>query len=438
MLLKNKFLLNSLWLIIEKLYLLLGGLFVTALVARYLGPSNLGLISYGITLSILCTVVSQWGASYYVFNYASQKPIKAILLLLDNTVFRFTNYIICCFFISVFLFYTVDENEFWIILCVCLSNVFVAMDVYQYYFNGTLRSQYNATISMYVKTGSMLLRVLFVLSDLNVYFFIIPFLLEGLIIFTLKHYKSIRESKRLTAESICSQEENVKKYKFSKVLKVKYFPYVLTGLLIVVYSKSIDFSLKEISGFSALGTYSALLALSTAWTFIPLSIGTSLLTKVVSKKSDTALSFLYFCLITVSLPILIFINIFSYEIIYYTFGSEYVVESRYLFLFCCGTLVSTLGFLQNRYIAAMDGERYLLKKTIFVALFCIFVAPVMVLNFSILGAVISYFLVEFFSLTICNYFFRNKSVLNVHLNIFNFRLIKSEFISFNTNTASAK
>lgn len=63
-LVNNKYFKNSLWLIIDKLFLLLGGLIVTTMVARYLGPEQLGKLSYGITLSFLCAIISQWGASF--------------------------------------------------------------------------------------------------------------------------------------------------------------------------------------------------------------------------------------------------------------------------------------------------------------------------------------------------------------------------------------
>ncbi len=304
------------------------------------------------------------------------------------------------------------------------------MDIYQFYFNGSLNSKYNAKLSIYVKSISMLLRLFFVLLGANIYFFIIPFLLEGLILFYLKHKKVKKEKCKLLNYKILIEDNDLNEYKFNNYRKVKYFSYVITGVLIVVYSKCIDISLKYILGFSVLGEYSALLAISTAWTFIPLSIGTSLATKAINDDSGNGFSFVYFCLIIISIPILIFIYYFSFDIMNFVFGSEYLANSKYLFLFCCGTFFSTLGFLQNRYIAAKSGQKYLLKKTVFVSLFCVFIAPVLILNFKLLGAILAYVLVEIFSFTVCNYFFNKRIILEMHFNIFNFKIIKKEFFVF--------
>ncbi|HIF9327277.1 TPA: hypothetical protein ACX6RP_003749 [Photobacterium damselae] len=429
-LIKNKFLVNSFWLIIEKLYLLLGGLFVTALVARYLGPSDLGMISYGITLSVFCTVISQWGASYYIFNYATKSPVKAILLCLDSLLFRFFTYIICCFLVAILLYFSVSTSEFFVVFLVCISNVFIAMDIYQFYFNGSLYSKYNAIMSICVKSISMLLRLCLVFLSANIYFFIIPFLVEGFILFYIKHEKIKKEKYKLFNEAGGIENQISDRCKFNNYRKVKYLPYVITGILIVVYSKCIDISLKYILGFSTLGEYSALLAISTAWTFIPLSIGTSLATKAINDNTGNGFSFLYLCLIVISIPILVFIYYFSFDIVNFVFGSEYSTNSKYLFLFCCGAFFSTLGFLQNRYIAARSGQKYLLRKTIFVSLFCLLISPLLIFYFHLLGAIIAYVLVEIFSLTVCNYFFNNKLILKIHFNVFNFKVIKKEFFVF--------
>ncbi|MGF1756286.1 hypothetical protein L4C33_22210, partial [Vibrio makurazakiensis] len=91
---KNKLISNSLWLIVDKCFLLIGGLIVTAMVARYLGPEQLGKISFGVTLSVLCTIISQWGASYTIFNMSSKNEIKTLVTISATFLPRLLFYIL--------------------------------------------------------------------------------------------------------------------------------------------------------------------------------------------------------------------------------------------------------------------------------------------------------------------------------------------------------
>ena len=59
----NRFVGNTNWLIFQNIYSMMLSLVVGALSARYLGPSNYGLIGYGTSLVNLFTSISQLGNS---------------------------------------------------------------------------------------------------------------------------------------------------------------------------------------------------------------------------------------------------------------------------------------------------------------------------------------------------------------------------------------
>ena len=72
----NRFVGNTNWLIFQNIYSMMLSLVVGALSARYLGPSNYGLIGYGTSLVNLFTSISQLGLDSILMNEMVCHPEK--------------------------------------------------------------------------------------------------------------------------------------------------------------------------------------------------------------------------------------------------------------------------------------------------------------------------------------------------------------------------
>ena len=73
-LVKSKFVANTNWLLFKNIYSMLLSLVIGALSARYLGPSNYGLIGYGASLVSLFTSISQLGLHNVLLNELLRNP----------------------------------------------------------------------------------------------------------------------------------------------------------------------------------------------------------------------------------------------------------------------------------------------------------------------------------------------------------------------------
>lgn len=78
---KRKILTNVFWALLGKIVSMLGALFVGILVARYLGPSQYGLMNYVISYVTLFTVIAKFGMSYIEVRELSKYPEKREKLL---------------------------------------------------------------------------------------------------------------------------------------------------------------------------------------------------------------------------------------------------------------------------------------------------------------------------------------------------------------------
>ncbi|PMP07273.1 hypothetical protein BCS94_09920 [Vibrio breoganii] len=392
----NEYIRNSIWLIADKFLVLLGGLIATTLVAKFLGPKSFGVLSYGLTLSLFLTALSQWGASFLIFNAAARNVSEAENIILNTLRYRILVYITCTIILSTILFFRLEYDEAKFIAAICISNIFLGLDVYQYYFNGSLRSSLNTRITFVAKLASIIIKLSLIAFDSDLFLFFIPILIEGGIVFFLKH-NTFRKV-RLTFDG---------KSQFDLVKVIKEgAPYLVSSFLVLAYTKANDIVLRELTSFVEVGLFSAGLLLSNAWTFIPLSVGTSFLTKAIKSKDEKDFAFTYFISILVSTPVLIFIFIFPELILRFSFGEKYRDLVELLPLLSIGSLLGVLVFLNNRHISNYkNGGSYLIKKTCATALFSVFTSIILVHIYGIKGAVYSWVIVQLFAISLANIFY---------------------------------
>ena len=402
--------------LIDKSFVLVGSFVVTIMVARYLGPSNLGLISYGIAIGTISLSIAQWGANYTIYDTAA-KNIRRSLFFIVNTekqrigIFFFL-YII--FIFGIILFEHYSAKDFSIVALVVLSQIFLSLDIAQYHFNATLNSRINAKSSMAAKLIAMSLRVGFVFFGLDVIWFVIPFFIEGGIIYFYR-----RNS--LSSSISCRQKNS------SHFYKKKYFnigiPLVITGVCTTLYAKVYDIMLANFASYSDVGFYNTGIVVNAAWTFVPMAIGISFLSTVMKEKNESeqikGFSFVLMLVIAVSIPMLLGAYIFPKEIVLYTFGEKYKYVSEILFILSVGSLCSTLGFFSNRIINSFSGGgAYLLKKAVISSFLMIVLSYFLVKNFGLIGAAYGYCLSEILNLTIFNYLFKNGIIFKIQKNLF--------------------
>ncbi|MEZ9925531.1 oligosaccharide flippase family protein [Vibrio breoganii] len=405
----NKYIKNSIWLVSEKLIVLLGGFLITTLVARYIGVEAMGKLSLGITLSALCIIVSQWGANFTIFNDSVSKPKESLNTIYSTFKLRVSLYIISWFIVSLCLYCFLETIDAIFVSLVCLSNIFLALDVYQFYFNGTLESKVNTKSTLFGKVFSILFRTLVVVFGLSVWLIVLSLFLEGLIIL---------QSKRKEAAKFSVDDSFIGTRNYLK----KGLPFLVSGVMVFTYSKINEIYIQKFMSFHELGIYSTMLLLSSVWLFLPLSIGTSYLTRSIETKNKNDLAAVYFIVILVSLPVILLFHFFGSIFISFTFGLSYASGAELLPIMTITSMLSTLSFLTNRYIGSFkNGSRYVLYKSIIMAVVSLVFTWIMIDYFGLYGAVISILFLEVSNSTFGNYFFNKGEIFRAHVKIFSIR-----------------
>jgi O-antigen/teichoic acid export membrane protein len=400
---------------VDKAFLLVGSFVVTVLVARYLGPENLGLISYGVALGALAIAISGWGADYTIYDTAAKNPRRSVRYIASTGRFRLAIYMVVYVLITAWLLLSGDHqsNEFNIISLVLLSQLFLALDVYQYHYNAVLKSKINAKSSMLGKMIAMAMRAGFIYYEVDAVYFFIPFVVEGYIIYHIRR-QCFDKVKRVTSVKI----DRFRKHYISIGI-----PLVSTGACIAIYARMYEVILANVISYESVGLYSVAVALNFAWNFIPFSIGISLLSKPMRDNNATSqiqgYSFVTLVVILSTIPMLLTTYFLPELIIQITYGEQYIESAILLFTVALAVLLSTLGFISNRMInASTGGGNYLLKKVMFSSPILILLCYLLISQYGLFGAGLAFMLSELLNLTLFNYFFNNGMILKVHLSLF--------------------
>lgn len=281
---------------------------------------------------------------------------------------------------------------------------FTSIDVFTIYNDATLNSKFNTIANVFGLIIGLVLRYIIAFFELPIHLLSLPIVLTTMVPFIIRLY-------------FIPKIRNIKlKYKrrYNSYLFATGIPLVISTISMTIYSRVNQFSLSYFSGSYELGIYSVALTLGTAWVFIGNALSISFLSKIYSEKDEflakDKTSGLIASVFTVLLVFPVFFVLFGKRIIFILYGNDYLAAYHILVILCLSTIITSLGFISNRYIVKLSGYNYL-SKNHSNPLFSIPISIAMVYQWGLYGAAYSVLIIELLSLTIMNYFFREGVVL---------------------------
>lgn len=297
---------NSGWLLLDKGLRLLLGLFVSAWVARYLGPTELGELSYTITLIAFFQAIASLGAESIVVRDISHKSSDAGEILGTTFILRLVVGILCWLTIIAFLIVTNGLHERIVLLATLAGSVLVfqAADTIDLWFQSQNQNRKTVVAKMiaYLLSSSTKIALILYKAPLEAFAAAIALDMAFTAIGLYIIYKKPAKKNRWLATKKCAR----------RILRESW-PFIISGLSIMTYMRIDQLMIKNSLGAEALGLYSAMLPLSTLWHVIPTTLSIVLLPFISKKKiesaeaySNTLLSiFRYFlaCSVTIAIAV---------------------------------------------------------------------------------------------------------------------------------------
>lgn len=356
-LLKSRVSKNVVWLICGRIYHMLLAFVVGLLTARYLGPSNYGLINYATTYTSFFASFCTLGINSVIVKNFVDHPDEegetigtAIILRVISSVLSVVMMI--CITLIADPGETVTHTV--VVLC-AIGVVFQVMDTLNYWFQSRLMSKYAAIATVISYTIVSAYRVWLLTTGKRVEWFAIATSVDYLIVAFALY---VMYKKHAGPRFSFSREK-------AKELLTSSYHFILAGLMVSIYGSTDKFMLKQMLDEAHVGYYATALALCNSWVFVLSAIIDSLYPIILQSFEKNCAQFerrnrqLYAIVFYCSVCASGLLSVLAAPIVSILYGAEYLPAAAPLRIITWYTAFSYLGVARNAWIVCYHKQSYL-------------------------------------------------------------------------------
>ena len=386
---------NSGWLFLDKGIRAILGLLVGAWVARYLGPSQFGELSYYLALIAIFQSITTLGMDGIVVREIAKEPASASTIL--GTVFWMRLLSGCIGWVFILIGFAITDSGnkqgLWILGIVGASLIFQSGDVVDLWFQGKSQNKRGVYAKLSAYLIANVIKIILIILGAKLIAFAIVVALEAAF---------VAVAMSVSYRFYPSKDKWLISWIVARQLIAESWPYLISGISIMVYMRIDQVMIKEMLGEYELGLFSAVLPFATIWNVVPVIICTVLLPYMTRKKVESTeefnryLVFLFRSFWGISIVLVLFTNLLSHFFIANFYGDAYKEAIPVLNIYILTIIPVFLGVAQNIWILNEGKSHLALIQTsaggISSVMANLFFLPIWGIQGAAIAAVISYFI----------------------------------------------
>lgn len=247
--------------------------------ARYLGPSNYGLLSYVSAYVAFFTSLCTLGiTSSVLVNELTKRPEEEGTTLGTTIVMRVVSSILSVVMI-VSIIFVVDEGDpllVWIAVLTSFGMIFQAFDIIEYWFLKRYLSKITSIASLLGYCITSLYKIYLLVSEKNVVYFAVATSIDYIVIAMILFVAY----KKNCGPKLCFSRKRGR-----EILSVSYH-FILSGMMVAIYGQTDKIMLKLMLSETEVGYYSTASSVSTMWCFVLSAVITSLSPTITRLKEE--------------------------------------------------------------------------------------------------------------------------------------------------------
>ena len=397
----NKVAKNATWIIVCRVIQAVFALIINMLTARYLGPSNYGLITYAASLVAFVLPLMQLGFSNILVQEIVNKPEQEGKILGTSMLLSLCSSVCCIAGVTAFAFVANHNEPTTIAVCLLYSIilVFQALDLMQYWFQAKLLSKYTSIVSLFSYLVISAYKIYLLITAKSVYWFAISnafdYALISISIIVIYH--------KLRGQKLSFSMD------LGKQLFTRSKHYILSSMMVTIFAQTDKVMIKLMIDEAATGYYGAAVFCAGMTSFVFSAIIDSFRPSIFEgqKISDEIfeyrLTMLYSIIIYISLAQSAVMTVLAGLIIRILYGSAYIPAVEALRIVVWYTTFSYLGSVRNIWILANNKQHYLWKINLVGAVANIFINAILIPIIGIYGAAVASLFTQFFTNVIVGY-----------------------------------
>lgn len=386
---------NAMWLILSRAAQSLLALAVTMLTARYLGPSNFGLINYASSMVGFASPIAMLGLnSVLVHEIIMDEQHEGTILGSAIGISLLTGILSMAGIVSVSLLISPDDKA-GAAVCFLYSFilVFQSLDLIECWFQAKLIAKYSAAAMLAAYIIVSAYKIVLLAAKSSIYWFALSNALDlAIIAFVL-----LILYKRLGGQEIRFSWHQVRRL----VLKSRY--YIITNLMITVCSQTDKVMLKVMLGEHAAGLYSAAVSCALMTNFVfsaMINSGRPAIFEARKKNYavyETDMKILFSCIIFLSLMECVLMSVFSEVLLGVIYGKKFLSASSVLKVFVWQNVFSYIGSVRGIWLLVEGKLKYVTILGVFSAIGNVMLNSICIPAMGMMGAAAASLLTQIFA-----------------------------------------
>lgn len=355
--LNNKIVRNASWIIFCKVAQAVLNLIISMITARYLGPSNYGVISYASSIAAFVLPVAYLGLNHVLVQETIQNPQEEGAIYGTSLVLSVCSSVVCLFGVVAFASVAnAGENET-ILVCALYSLIliFQALELIQYWFQAHYLSKYFSIISLCAYALVALYKSFLLVTKKSIYWFAVSNAIDYALI--------------AVALIITYRKLGGKRFRFSVPVAKRMLSqsryYIVSSMMVTIFAQTDKIMLTLMLDEAATGYYSAAVSCAGMTGFVFGAILDSVRPAVFeakkesSQKAEKHMSMLYCIIIYLSLAQSVAMTLLAKPIVLILYGSNYAPAVSALRIIVWYTTFSYIGSARNIWILSEQKQKYL-------------------------------------------------------------------------------
>ena len=357
---QGKIINNAKWIIVCKIAQSLIQFVVGLLSARYLGPSNYGLINYAASITAFFVPLMQLGMGSTLVREYGDRADQEGKVLGTALVLNLLSAAACI--VGVTSFAAVanrnDPVAIWVCALYSTSLLFQALEMLRFWFQAKLLSKYSSLAMLGAHIIVSIYKIWLLASEKNVYWFALSHSVEYLVVGVLLLFAYYKNGTQRIAFS----------WKLARELFDKSKYYIMAMLMVVIYNRTGSIMLTLMRGETENGFFATATTCACIATFVfDAIIDTARPLVLESKKGspdnyEKNISRVYALTTWLSIAQSVFFTVFAVPVVKILYGEAYMPAVNILRILAWQGAFSYMGAVRNIWILAE--EKYNLLFTI--------------------------------------------------------------------------
>ncbi len=388
---------NVLWLFGDRALRLSVSVITTIIVARYLGPSQFGLLSFVLAIYSMLVVIPGFGLNSVVVSMIIREPSRLGPILGSTFSIQILAGIATyCLLAAGSRFHYAENPQIVLLISIIgLALMLKCFEIFRYWFESQVKIKYVVWGELTVFLGMSLARIILVARESSLVAFAWLHLVEAFLF--ASSYVLVWHLKGYTLDSFSISKKRVLR------LLNDGWPLFLSGIAAIIYMRIDQLMLRELIGNEAVGVYSAAVRLSEVWYFVPVVVSMSFFPKLLKLKEHSDKKYMFaleaqmsmLVLFAVMMAIIVFFV--APLIVEVTFGPDFRPAASVLVIHIWTSIFVFIGVASGKWYLAEGLQKLAFYRTAIGAASNVLLNFILIPAYGISGAAIATLISQVFA-----------------------------------------